>query len=269
MADIIHGQPPPFIPNHTALLCVQPSPIPSDGPPNPHLPFSSSEPRYSDKELEDILSLFPWAENLPSSLIQKSTLLEISSMNKSNLTSSDLSRQGMSNRLQANSKSLSAPKFTGSHCDNSSNELRPVRFDRFPRISIRDLMIAAKKQIPVNGIPPCDTNDLEFFSLANHVSARGWVEVHNPGSTSMTLKMFSRFNSSSSSSSSQAKFSLLANGEAIGVGENYKDIFSMSELKQSLRAYQQASFMALPWYPAPTALILFLEHQNIAIKLRL
>ena len=78
----------------------------------------------------------------------------------------------------------------------------------------------------------------------------------------MTLKMFSRFNSSSSSSSSQAKFSLLANGEAIGVGENYKDIFSMSELKQSLRAYKQASFMALPWYPAPTALILFLEHHD-------
>ena len=91
-------------------------------------------------------------------------------------------------------------------------------------------MVAAKKVVPANGLPPSDNYDLDFFSLSHCVTARGWVEVHNPGSTSMCLRMFSRFNSTSTTSSSQAKFSLLGNGEAIGVGENYKNIFSMAEL---------------------------------------
>ena len=239
---------------------------PPIGPPNPHLPPVTTGPRYSNSELEEIKSLFPWTLNIPASLIQKSSLLELSSMNKANLSTSDMSRQGLNNQLQATTRSLSIPKHRGEHCDDSYNLLCPVRFDRFPRLSIRDLIVCAKKQFPANGLPPCDSYDLDFFGLNHCVSARGWVEVHNPGSTNMSLKMFSRFNSSTTNSSSQAKFSLLANGEAIGVGENYRDIFSMSELKQSLRAYQAASFMALPWYPAPTALILFLEHHQFMVS---
>ena len=200
---------------------------PPIGPPNPHLPPVTTGPRYSNSELEEIKSLFPLTLNIPASLIQKSSLLELSSMNKANLSTSDMSRQGLNNQLQATAHSLSIPKHRGEHCDDSYNLLCPVRFDRFPRLSIRDLIVCAKKQFPANGLPPCDSYDLDFFGLNHCVSARGWVEVHNPGSTNMSLKMFSRFNSSTTNSSSQAKFSLLANREAIGVGENYRDIFSV------------------------------------------
>lgn len=239
---------------------------PQSGPPDPHTGSSSTGLKYSEPELEQIRDLFPWTLNIPGNLIQKASLQELSSMNKANLTSTDMSRQGIANQLQANNRALIQPKHTGTHIDDSLNSLCPVRFDRFPRLSIRELMVAAKKVVPANGLPPSDNYDLDFFGLSHCVSARGWVEVHNPGSTSMCLRMFSRFNSSSTTSSSQAKFSLLGNGEAIGVGENYKDIFSMAELKQSLRAYQTASFMAIPWYPAPAALILFLEHHQFMIN---
>ena len=102
-------------------------------------------------------------------------------MNKANLTLTDMSRQGIANQLQANNRALIQPKHTGAHIDDSLNSLCPVRFDRFPRLSIRELMVAAKKIVPVNGLPPSDNYDLDFFGLSHCVSARGWVEVHNPG----------------------------------------------------------------------------------------
>ena len=258
-ADRIHGS-EPFTTQSNNTDCYQPP----NGPPDPYLP-RETEPtgsRYSEIELQQIRNLWPWTCNLPVNLIQRTSIMDLSSMNKSNQTSTDMSRQGMTNQLQANTRSLALPKHTGSHLDDSLHKICRVRFDRFSRLSVRDLIAEAKKIIPREGHPPSDNYDLEFFGLSHCISARGWIEVHNPASTTMCLKMFSRHNSSSTSSSSQAKFSLIGNGEAIGVGENYKEIASMQELRQSLRAYQMASLMALPWYPAPAALIIFLEHNQ-------
>lgn len=258
-ADRIHGS-EPFIPTSNNTDYYQPL----NGPPDPYLPRvnETTGPRYSVEDLEKIRNMWPWTCNIPENLIQQTSLSDLSTINKTNLTTSDMSRQGISNQLQANTRSLTLPKHTGSHIDDSLYNICPVRFDRFSRLSVRELVAEAKKTIPRDGHPPSDNYDLDFYGLSHCISARGWIEVHNPASTTMCLKMFSKHNSSSTSSSAQAKFSLIGNGEAIGVGENYKEIASMQELRQSLRAYQMASHMALPWYPAPAALIIFLEHNQ-------
>lgn len=212
-------------------------------------------------ELINIRKLFPWTLGVEDSLVHRIPFHKFTEMTPKTLRV-DKSKQGIKDQLLSNSCSLEVPLHTGAHTDDSYNLLCPVRLDRYPRTSVREFIANAKKILPPGGVPPVDTYDLDFFGMSHSVSERGWYEIHNPGSEVMCLKMFSKANSGSAAEDPKAAFSLLANGEAIGVGESWKEIVSLSEFKQALRAYMTASFLAMPWYPAPLCLFNFLElHQ--------
>ena len=217
--------------------------------------------KYSPAELISIKKLFPWVEEVEESLIHMIPLHKFSEMTPKP-PKQDTSRQGLRDRLMSNSKKLVNPSHSGSHSDDSFTQLCPVRVDRYPRTSVQEFISTAKKILPRGGVPPVDGYDLDFLGLGGTVTDRGWVEVHNPGSEFLNLKMFSKANSYSASEGSRTSFSILSSGDAIGIGDCLKDIVSMAEFKQALRSYVAASYFALPWYPAPQALVNFLEHHR-------
>jgi hypothetical protein len=216
---------------------------------------------YDAEELKSIREKFEWTKSLPDSLINRLEYTDLVKFgNKPN--KQDLTKQGLKDLLASNSNSLLTPQHTGNHLDDSAHVLCPVRLDRYPRTSVPEFMSTAKSILPSGGIKPTKDYDLEFFGLQGTVTDRGWFEVHNPGSELLNLKMFSRANSGVASDSSRASFALLASGEGIGVTESLIEIGSMIDFKEAIRSYFTASYLALPWYPAPLALINFFEHHQ-------
>ena len=254
--DQIHGPTPPTdsIPILDQGLHINSS------RPEPTAPAPGTR-AYDTEELKSIREKFEWTKSLPDSLINRLEYTELVKLgNKPN--KQDLTKQGLKDLLSSNSTSLLTPQHTGSHLDDSAHLLCPVRMDRYPRTSIPEFMSTAKSMLRPGGVKPTKDYDLEFFGLQGTVTDRGWFEVHNPGSEMLNLKMFSRANSGVASDSTRASFALLASGEGIGVTESLIEIGSMIDFKEAIRSYFTASYLALPWYPAPLALINFFEHHQ-------
>jgi hypothetical protein len=106
--------------------------------------------------------------------------------------------------------------------------------------------LAARDVIGLDDVVPLSNYDMATVSLSGCVTNRGWVELHNPASTSLCLKMFSSSNMGSATTGT--KHLTLADGHAaINVGEHLKEIVHMEELKHAIRAAGRAMAMALPW----------------------
>ena len=261
----IHGPTPPTDPNilldqgtlfsSTRTHSSAPAPGPMCTSPN------NNHRNYDTEELKCIREKFDWTKSLPDRMINRMDFQSLVKLgNKPAKT--DLTKQGLKDLLSANSEYLKKPQHQGSHVDDSEHLLCPVRLDRYPRTSISDFMAAAKQILKPGGVKPTKDYDMEFFGLSGSITDRGWYEIHNPGSEMMNLKMFSRANSGVASDSSRASFSLLHSGEGVGITESLVEISSMVDFKEALRCYITASYMAVPWYPAPIALLNFLETNN-------
>lgn len=56
--------------------------------------------------------------------------------------------------------------------------------------SAAKMWLLARETIGPNGIPPISTYDMAAVGLAGYVQPKGWVEIANPGSPNMILKLF-------------------------------------------------------------------------------
>ena len=122
--------------------------------------------------------------------------------------------------------------------DNRWNELHSARFLPGAGCSAGKVWLRAREVLGDKGTVPISTYDMGCVGLAGFVSKRGWCELHQPGSDSISLKMFN-INScaaKSSSSSSSAK-----------QDEEFKDIMELGELKLALRAAREAQSFVFPW----------------------
>ena len=258
-----HGPVPNLAESTPCPWRINPGPPPptQDQSISPPMQFSS----YTQAQLSSIKKLYPWTESLEESLIHMIPLHKFVEMTPKP-QKRDSSRQGMRDRLVDNAMKLDSPAVPTTHLDDSGRNLCKIRVDRYPRTSVAEFMVAAKKLMPTGGIPAVDTYDMDYLGLGSTVTDRGWIEIHNPGSEFLNLKMFSRSNSLAASEGSRTSFSILSAGEALGVGDNLKEIANMGEFKQSLRSYLAASYFATPFYPAPLALVMFLEHHRYMEK---
>ena len=249
-------------------------PSPLAGPPSPFKTTSNvqSHPEtifnHSQEEIAFLKSTFPWCEAMPESMLKKFSMVQLcSTQNKINASASDNSRKGVDQTLLSTIKLLSKPTLVLEHQDDSKGILSPVRFDRHPRGSVDSLILQARQVCPPTGLPACDDYDLEYYGLDQSITSRGWLEIHNPASLNITIKMFSQRNYSVSSVNS-ARISLLENGDAVGLSENLKEIESLRELKLSLHAYRMALKMAMPWNPSADSLLIFLDiHEYMVSEL--
>jgi hypothetical protein len=74
--------------------------------------------------------------------------------------------------------------------DERTNNLHNGRFLPGANCSVAKLWLAARSRIPLHGAPPLGNYDMAGVGLGGFVSSRGWVELANPASTKLSLKLF-------------------------------------------------------------------------------
>ena len=148
---------------------------------------------------------------------------------------------------------------------NRREALHPARFLPAPICSAQELWLQAREVIGPAGIPPVANYDLASVGLSGYVTTRGWVEIHNPGSSSMALKLFSMANVNNKVAATR-RISLANNEDTLEVGDSLKEVCDLQEFQRALRAAREAMAFALPWNHSVAALEGFLASSNFLAK---
>ena len=136
-------------------------------------------------------------------------------------------------KLFQNREALSSSPITiPSGQDNRLDILHPARFLPGATCSASKMWLEARKTIGGSGSQPLSTYDMASIGLGGSVSPKGWVEIHNPASPFLSIKMFSM---NSCVSKSRA------------ADEDIPDLEDISEFKAALRVLRGAMSFVHPW----------------------
>ncbi len=174
--------------------------------------------------------------------------------------------RNLEDRLMANHDNIAAtviiiPEGT----DDRNSCLHSSRFLPPAVCSAGEMWLAARDAIGPSGHPPVCAFDMAAVGMAGYVTPRGYAEMHNPGSTSMSLKLFHIGNMCSKVAASK-RISLTGGEEALEVGDSMKDVASFQDFKHSLRAARMAMQFIYPWNFSLAALENFMLNSNFLAK---
>jgi hypothetical protein len=151
-------------------------------------------------------------------------------------------------KLAVNRASLGLnPVSIGEGLDDRWSHLHKGRFLAGAGCSAAKLWLTARSHIDLNGSPPLGNYDMNSVGLGGFVSAKGWVELANPASTKISLKMFSL---KGCSKTPQKNIE--------GDEENTPDLMEVGEPQLALRTLRNAAVFVAPWNMSFTALENFL-----------
>jgi len=165
-------------------------------------------------------------------------------------------------KLSSNQDSLfSAETPVEAGVDNRSSKVHPARFLGGVARSGPDMWLMARSHIGREGHPPISNYDMACVGLTGHVSARGWMEIHNPGSKSLQLKLFSLSNAANKASAAK-RFAINDEDDCLEVGESMRDIQEFGEFKEAIRALREAMVVVMPTNRSISAIEGFLVASN-------
>ena len=102
---------------------------------------------------------------------------------------------------------------------------------------------------------------MEKISLSGCVTARGWFKIHDPASTSLSLKLFSSANVGNTTTANK-RLTLADTDGVINVGDSLHEISDMADFQTALRAVSKAAAFTVPWNHSFNALEDFLHATN-------
>ena len=145
--------------------------------------------------------------------------------------------------------------------DDRLTVLHPARFLGGPVCDAGQLWLAARAAISATPITPLASYDMEKIGLSGCVTARGWFELHDPASTSLSLKLFSSANVGNTTSANK-RLTLADTDGVINVGDSLQEISDMADFQTALRAVSKAAAFAVPWNHSFNAIEGFLHATN-------
>lgn len=152
-----------------------------------------------------------------------------------------------SNREQVDSACY--PVEAGS--DNRLSSLHPARCLPGAVCSAGKLWLHARSILGNKGHPPLSSYDLQSIGMGGTVSAKGWVEIHDPSSSNLSIKLFSMGGNLSSKG---------------GKDGFIQDMEDLTEFRNSLRVLRGAMSFVHPWNHSVTALESFFHQSNFCSK---
>jgi hypothetical protein len=132
--------------------------------------------------------------------------------------------------------------------DNRSTEIHPGRFLGGMGISVQKQWAAARRVVGLQGFPPVGNYDMGSLGCPGMVTAKGWIEIHNPSSTSISIKQFNINNCAHSDKTEDKEF---------------QDIV---DFRKAVRALRVAGRMAVPWNLSFEAIDGFFMQNNFCLE---
>ena len=115
--------------------------------------------------------------------------------------------------------------------------------------------------LSVPTVVPLSSYDMEAIGLSGCVTTRGWYELHDPASTSLSLKLFRSTNVGNSTSSTK-RLKLADSDGVINVVDNLQEIADLADFQTVLQAVSKAAAFAVPWNHSFNAIEGFLHATN-------
>ncbi len=204
-------------------------------------PASSSHP-LEKIGLATLKSKFPFLAEYTDSFIMEAGAHNLIKAEKAARQLRDMDRNSKAeDKLFSNRETLDSimyPVEAGQ--DNRINNLHAARCLPGAVCSAGKLWLHARAILGNKGHPPLSSYDLQSIGLGGSVSAKGWVELHDPSSSSLSIKMFS-MNSTSFTSKG-------------GRDPMYQDMEDLTEFKSALRVIRGAMAFVHPWNHSINAL---------------
>ena len=237
--------------------------VPDPDPPRAAAPM---RPLLSEADLLILRSRLPNLAGISDQFLQTTSLADLTALNGLNpVAQAAPSAPSPSDHGRIMSASLAAltatPTMLPAGIDDRLQNLHPARFLAGPACDAGQLWLAAKAAIGPAGLIPIASYDMEKIGLSGCVTARGWFELHDPASTSLSLKLFSSANVGNSTSSNK-RLTLADTDGVINVGDSMQEIADMADFQTALRAVSKAASFAIPWNHSFNAIEGFLHASN-------
>ena len=202
----------------------------------------SAEEGEDDTVLQ-LWKLLPQLKDMPEAFLKKlpvATMFQLNTALQKEKKSSE--KLGVNSRLVQNAKKAArSPVLMKEGHDNRKDLLHPARFLGGASCSLGEQWAAARAAIGEAGVLALGNYDLDGVGCGGSVSPKGWLELHNPGSQELKLRMFHMPNVANSGLSSKKSQD---GGED---GDSLREIADLDSYKVALNTAREAMSSALPW----------------------
>ena len=120
--------------------------------------------------------------------------------------------------------------------------------------------MAARTTLGENGVVPLGNYDLDAISCGGSVTPKAWLEIHNPASQELKIKMFHMPNVANSGLSKKQ------GQDGNEDGDSLREIADLDSFKVALNTAREAMTTALPWNPSIGAIMGLMVNINYLQK---
>ena len=216
-----------------------------------------------ESEQLEIWRLLPHLRGLPEAMLKKLPMSAVFQLNSALAKDQKISsKMNTNSKLAANAqKMITRPTKVQAGTDNRRDQLHQGRFLGGASCANTELWLTARKAVGEEGVLPLGNYDMDSVGCGGCVTPRGWLELHNPASQELKLKLFHLPNVANSGLSAK-KVNLEGGEEALSIGENMKDILDLEGYKAALNTAREAMHSALPWNRSIGALVGFMVNTS-------
>jgi len=162
--------------------------------------------RIGDSDLEILKSRFPRLREFSDNFLKSRTMEELLKIESTSIKVKDAERRGdAEERLSLNKQNLETNAVWIERAkDDRWSTLHPARFLAGAACSTKKMWLSARATTDVNGHNPVANYDLTSVGMGGFVTSKGWIELANPASTKMALRLFNINNVGSRTSGSKS-----------------------------------------------------------------
>ena len=211
--------------------------------------FNQQHSSSAASDLQSLKKKFPFLSQYSDDFIKSAGPLMLIKAETAARKLQELDRgRKAEDKLMANRQSLASTSYdVEAGTDNRLDKLHTARFLPGAACSQTKLWCKAREYMGTAGHTPLSSYDMASIGLGGCVSAKGWVEIHDPASSSISIKMFSLGNTEKKSKSHDAEF---------------QEMEDLREFKNALRTLRAAMACVHPWTRSVDALESFLYQSN-------
>lgn len=212
-----------------------------------HSSQESDDEEYMADEDWELWRYLPLLQGIPEAKLRRlptAFMFQLNSAMQYSVTSQE--KLSVTSRLAANADKLHKhPIKIEEGRDNRRDVLHKARFLGGAACTATDMWLKARKVLGEKGVTAISTYDLDSVGCGGSVTPRAWLELHNPSSLDLKMRLFHMPNVANSGMSAR-RVNLDSGEDALNIGESLKEIVDLDGYRAALNTAREAMLAALP-----------------------